>query len=200
MKTLLVALRATAVTLVLTGLAYPLAMTAAAQVLFPEAANGSLIGDGTGRVVGSRLIGQSFTNPAYFQGRGSAAGNGYDATSSGGSNLGSTSAKLHDRIKADVARLQHDNPGAGAIPAELVTASASGLDPQVSPDTARWQVARVARARGVIAGRIAAVVEEQVEGRDLGLFGEPTVNVLVLNLALDRQFGRPPTAGAAAAR
>jgi K+-transporting ATPase ATPase C chain len=195
MKTVLIALRATAVTLVLTGLLYPLAMTGAAQALFPEAAAGSLIKDATGKVVGSRLIGQAFTGPGYFQGRLSAAGNGYDATASGGSNFASTSAKLHDRIQADVARLQKDNPVApGPIPAELVTASASGLDPHVSPQTARWQVARVAQARGVSGARVLAVVEEHVEGRDLGVLGEPTVNLLMLNLALDRQFGRPPVA------
>jgi K+-transporting ATPase ATPase C chain len=196
MKTVLIALRATAVTLVVTGLLYPLAMTAAAQILFPDAANGSVLRDGGGRPVGSRLIGQSFANPGYFQGRPSASG--YDPLSSGGSNFGTASAKLHDRIKGDLARLGRD--AAGPVPDELLTASASGLDPHVSPDSARWQVDRVAGARNVASERIAAVVEEHVEGRDLGFLGEPTVNILLLNLDLDRQFGRPVTGGAAAAR
>jgi K+-transporting ATPase ATPase C chain len=204
MNTWVIALRATVVTLVVTGLAYPLAMTGAAQVLFPHKANGSLVTDDGGKVVGSRLIGQPFANAAYFQGRPSAAGNGYDATSSGGSNFGATSAKLRDRVKADLARLQKDNPGApGPVPAELVTASASGLDPHLSPPAARWQVSRVARARGVAPERVAVIVEEQVEGRDLAILGEPVVNVLMLNLALDRQLGRPlatPPPQAASAR
>jgi potassium-transporting ATPase KdpC subunit len=200
MNTLVIALRATLVTLVLTGVAYPLAMTGAAQVLFPHKANGSLVTDDTGKVVGSKLIGQTFTNPAYFQGRPSAAGNGYDATASSGSNFGNSSTKLRDRVKADVARLQKENPGApGLIPAELVTASGSGLDPQISPAAARWQIPRVAKSRNVAPERIASIVEEQVEGRDLGFLGEPTVNVLLLNVALDRQLGRPASGGAAAA-
>jgi K+-transporting ATPase ATPase C chain len=202
MNTIVIALRATAVTLVLTGLCYPLAMTGAAQALFPAKAEGSLMRDASGTVVGSRLIGQVFTNPAYFQGRPSAAGNGYDATASGGSNLGPASQKLRDRVRGDLARLQRENPGAPAlVPAELVAASASGLDPHLSPLAARWQVARVAHARGVTADRIQAALDEQIEGRDLGLFGEPTVNVLLLNLALDRQFGKPlAAAGPAAAK
>jgi potassium-transporting ATPase KdpC subunit len=199
MNTMVIALRAALVTLVLTGLVYPLAMTGAAQTLFPHRANGSLVTDDGGKVVGSRLIGQAFTNPAYFQGRPSSSG--YDASSSGGSNFGPTSAKLQDRIKTDVARLHKENPDApGVIPAELVTASASGLDPHLSPEATRWQIARVARARNVAPERVQSLVEEQVEGRDLGLFAERTVNVLMLNMALDRQFGRPaPVRPAAAA-
>ena len=197
MKTFVTALRVTLVTLVLTGILYPLGMTALAQVLFPAAANGSLASDESGKVVGSRLLGQTFTNPAYFQARPSAAGNGYDPLASGGSNFGPTSAKLQDRVKADIARLRKENPEAiGDIPAELVTASGSGLDPHISPGAARWQVPRVARARGVSAGRITATLDESVSGRDLGFLGEPTVNVLDLNLALDRQFGQPAAAPA----
>jgi K+-transporting ATPase ATPase C chain len=192
MKTFIIALRVSLVTLVLTGILYPLGMTALAQVLFPAAANGSLAKNESGKVVGSRLLGQTFANPAYFQPRPSAAGNGYDPLASGGSNFGPTSAKLQDRVKADIARLRKDNPDAiGEIPAELVTASGSGLDPHVSPSAALWQVPRVAHARGVNAARIAASVEEAVSGRDFGFLGEPTVNVLELNLALDRQFGQP---------
>jgi K+-transporting ATPase ATPase C chain len=192
MKTFVIALRATLVTLVLTGILYPLGMTALSQVLFPAAANGSLAKDESGKVVGSRLVGQNFANPAYFQPRPSAAGNGYDPLASGGSNFGPTSAKLQDRVKADIARLRKDNPEAvGDIPAELVTTSGSGLDPHVSPAAAEWQVPRVAHARGVSTARITAALDEAVSGRDLGFLGEPTVNVLELNLALDRQFGQP---------
>jgi K+-transporting ATPase ATPase C chain len=192
MKTFVIALRATLVTLVLTGILYPLGMTALAQVLFPTAANGSLAKDESGKVVGSRLIGQNFANPAYFQPRPSAAGNGYDPLASGGSNFGPTSAKLRDRVTADIARLHKDNPEAvGEIPTELVTASGSGLDPHIGPDAARWQVPRVAHARGVSAARITASLDEATSGRDFGFLGEPTVNVLELNLALDRQFGQP---------
>jgi potassium-transporting ATPase KdpC subunit len=192
MRTFVIAVRATLETLVLTGLGYPLAMTGLAQVLFPAAANGSLARDDNGRVVGSRLLGQTFAQPAYFQPRPSAAGEGYDALASGGSNLGATSAKLQARVKADLARLQRDNPEArGQVPVELVTTSGSGLDPHISPAAARWQVARVARARGISPQRISATLEAMTAGRDLGLLGEPTVNVLELNLALDRQFGTP---------
>jgi K+-transporting ATPase ATPase C chain len=163
-----------------------------AQVLFPTAANGSLAKDESGKVVGSRLIGQTFANPAYFQPRPSAAGNGYDPLASGGSNFGPTSAKLRDRVKADLERLHKDNPEAvGEIPTELVTASGSGLDPHIGPAAARWQVPRVAHARGVSAARITASLDEATSGRDFGFLGEPTVNVLELNLALDRQFGQP---------
>jgi len=198
MKTLLIALRVTVFTLLLTGIAYPLAMTGVSQVLFPAKANGSLVKDEHGAVVGSELLAQPFTNPGYFQPRPSAAGqNGYDGTSSGGSNWGPTSQKLKERIAGDTARLKKDN--AGEPPLELLTASGSGLDPHVSPETALWQVPRVAHARGIAEERVRAVVTDNVEGRDLGFMGEPRVNVLMLNLALDKQFGGPPAAQAAQA-
>jgi K+-transporting ATPase ATPase C chain len=195
MKTMAIALRTTIVTLVLTGLLYPFVMTGLAQVLFPWRANGSLVMDEKGQVVGSELIAQGFANPAYFQPRPSAAGEkGYDAASSSGSNLGPTSKKLQDRINEDLKRLKAENPEAtGPVPAELLTASASGLDPHLSPDSMLWQVPRVAMARGVSSERVKAVVESSVEGRTLAILGEPRVNVLLLNLALDRQFGRPAT-------
>jgi K+-transporting ATPase ATPase C chain len=191
MKTLLIALRVTVFTLLLTGIAYPLAMTAAAQVLFPAKANGSLVKNEKGDVVGSELLAQGSSNPAYFQPRPSAAGqNGYDGTSSGGSNYGPTSQKLKDRIAADGARLKKDNEA--EPPLELLTASGSGLDPHVSPDTALWQLKRIAHARGIAEERVRQVIDDNVEGRDLGFMGEPRVNVLMLNLALDKQFGAPP--------
>jgi K+-transporting ATPase ATPase C chain len=188
----IIALRMTLVTLVLTGLAYPLALTGLAQVLFPWRANGSLVTAGD-RVVGSELIGQRFQKPGYFHGRPSAAGtDGYDASASSGSNLGPTSKALHDRIEAEVTHLRSENPGAsGPIPVALVTASGSGLDPHVSPEAARWQVPRVAGARGLPPGEVEALVESQTEGRWLGFLGEPRVNVLRLDLELDRRFGPP---------
>jgi K+-transporting ATPase ATPase C chain len=191
-KTLLIASRTTVVTLVLTGLIYPFVITGLAQILFPWRANGSLVTDEQGQVVGSELIGQGFTHPAYFQSRPSAAGAGYDAAASSGSNLGPTSKKLQERVIQDLERLKESNPDApGPVPIELVTTSGSGLDPHLSPLAAQWQVPRVASARGVAADRVRAVVEAYTEGRTFGLLGEPRVNVLLLNLALDRQFGRP---------
>ncbi len=192
-STMTIAIRTTIVTIVLTGILYPFVMTGLAQVLFPWRANGSLVTDEKGQVVGSELIAQGFINPAYFQPRPSAAGEkGYDATSSGGSNLGPTSKKLQDRVNEDIKRLKAENPEAtGAIPAQLVTASASGLDPHLSPEAMLWQLPRVAKARGISAERVKAVVESSVEGRTFGILGEPRVNVLLVNLALDRQFGRP---------
>jgi len=188
-----IAIRTTIVTLVLTGLIYPFVMTGLAQVLFPWRANGSLVTDEKGQVVGSELIAQGFANPAYFQPRPSAAGEkGYDATSSSGSNLGPTSKKLQDRISEDLNRLNGENPEAtGPVPAELVTTSASGLDPHLSPQAMLWQLPRVAKTRGVAPERVKAVVDSNVEGRTFGILGESRVNVLLVNLALDRQFGRP---------
>jgi potassium-transporting ATPase KdpC subunit len=188
-----VAVRTTIITLVLTGLIYPFVMTGIAQVLFPWRANGSLVTDDKGQVIGSELIAQGFATPAYFQPRPSAAGEkGYDAANSSGSNLGPTSKKLQDRIKEDLKRLKGENPDApGAVPAELVTASASGLDPHLSPQGALWQVPRIAKAREISPERVKAVVEANVESRTFGILGEPRVNVLLVNLALDRQFGRP---------
>jgi K+-transporting ATPase ATPase C chain len=200
MRTTRIALQAVLVTLLLTGVAYPLAMTGVARLLFPARSAGSLVADAGGRPVGSELIGQVFTDPGYFQGRPSAAGNGYDATASGGSNLGPTSARLRARVKAEVERLRKENPDAPLpIPAELVTTSASGLDPHISPGAARWEAPRVARARGVELGRVQRIVEDMVEGRQLWFLGEPRVNVLALNIALDRQFGEPPRGAAPAA-
>lgn len=191
-KTLLIALRTTAVTLILTGILYPFVITGLAQLLFPYRANGSLVTDERGQVVGSELIGQGFTHPAYFQPRPSAAGAGYDATASSGSNLGPTSKKLQDRVVQDLERLKEENPAApGLVPVELVTTSGSGLDSHLSPQAVLWQIPRVANARGIAPERVKAAVEATIEGRDLWLLGEPRVNVLLLNLALDRQFGRP---------
>jgi K+-transporting ATPase ATPase C chain len=187
-----IAVRTTIVTLVLTGLIYPFVMTGVAQVLFPWRANGSLVTDDKGQVVGSELIAQAFVNPAYLQPRPSAAGEkGYDAASSSGSNLGSTSKKLQDRIKEDLKRLKEENPDApGLVPGDLVTTSGSGLDPHISPQGALWQVSRIAKARGVAPDRVKSVVDSAVEGRTFGIFGEPRVNVLLVNLSLDRQFGK----------
>ncbi|WNG53659.1 potassium-transporting ATPase subunit KdpC [Archangium gephyra] len=190
LSTLLIGLRAALVTLVLTGVLYPLAVTGLSQVLFHEEANGSLVTNEKGQVVGSALIGQGFSRPGYFQPRPSAAGNGYDAAASSGSNLGPTSQKLRDRAVAEAERLREENPDApGPVPAELVTTSGSGLDPHLSPEAVRWQVPRVARARQVAPERVLAVVDAHTEGRTLGVLGEPRVNVLQLNLALDRRFG-----------
>jgi K+-transporting ATPase ATPase C chain len=192
MKSLFVALRVSLLTLLLTGLAYPLLATGAAQLLFPHQARGSLLTDRRG-VIGSQLIAQRFVRPSYFQPRPSAAGSeGYDGQSSGGSNLGPTAKKLRERATAEALRLQRENPDAGTpIPSELLTASGSGLDPHLSPAGALWQVARVAKARSVAPERVRLMVEAMTEGRQLGLLGEPRVNVLLLNLALDQRLGSP---------
>jgi len=186
---LLPALRITLVMTVLTGLIYPLAVTGLCQALFPDKANGSLI-TVNDQVVGSALIGQNFSNARYFQPRPSAAGNdGYDPTASGGSNLGPTNQKLIDRVKASVEKFRKENPTfKGPLPADLVTTSGSGLDPHISPASADAQINRVARARGISPDQLQTLVDEHTEGRDLGFLGEPRVNVLLLNVALDRQF------------
>ena len=178
---LLIAFRVTLFTLLLTGVAYPLLVTGVAQLLFPNQASGSLVKDDRGQVVGSELIGQAFGHPAYFHPRPSAAGDkGYDALASGGSNLGPTSQKLRDRAISDLERLKKENPeAASSVPAELVTASASGLDPHLSLAGALWQAPRVARARGVAPERLEALVRSYMKGRDLGFLGEPRVNVLL---------------------
>ena len=187
MNQIKIAIRATIVLTILTGLAYPLLVTGLAQAFFHRQSNGSLV-EKNGIAIGSELIGQRFTRPEYFHGRPSAAGNdGYDATASGGSNLGPTNQKLVDRVQADIRKFRAENPGfTGPIPADLLTSSASGLDPHISPASAEAQLARVAAARGVTPDRIQAMVDRRTEGRQWGIFGEPRVNVLLLNLDLDR--------------
>lgn len=185
MRNLATAARLFLVLTVLTGLVYPLAVTGAAQLLFPRRANGSLL-ERDGRAVGSELIGQPFAGPAYFWGRPSAtAPHPYNAGASSGSNLGPTNPALLERVQSDVARIRSAHPGAGPVPVDLVTASASGLDPHISPAAALYQVERVAAARHLDPDAVRRLVEEGVEGRTLGVLGESRVNVLELNLALD---------------
>jgi potassium-transporting ATPase KdpC subunit len=186
MKNLATAVLMTVVTTVLLGLIYPLVVTGLAQVIFPTQANGSLIRSADGTLIGSSLIGQPFSSPGYFRSRPSAAGaNGYDATASSGSNLGPTNKKLIDRVKADVEKAQAENPGK-AVPVDLVTTSGSGLDPHISPAAAEFQVARVARERQMTEAQLRQVIARHTAGRQFGFLGEPTVNVLELNLDLDR--------------
>jgi K+-transporting ATPase ATPase C chain len=182
-KHLITALLMTIVTTILLGILYPLAVTVLAQLFFPDQANGQLIRS-NGAVVGSRLIGQPFSGPGYFHSRPSAAGAaGYDATASAGSQLGPTNQKLVDRVSADTARLTGENSGA-AVPVDLVTTSASGLDPDISPAAAEFQVPRVARERGLSEEAVRRLVHEHTRGRQFGLLGEPRVNVLEVNLSL----------------
>jgi potassium-transporting ATPase KdpC subunit len=178
----------TIVTTLIFGVIYPLAMTAIAQALFPGNANGQLI-ERDGRVVGSRIIGQTFAAPQYFHGRPSAAGGGYDAANSGGTNLGPTNARLALAVKAAVNAAKTEN-ASSPVPIDLVTSSASGLDPDISPAAALFQVPRVARARGASEPDLRSFVEAHVEGRQLGFLGEPRVNVLLLNLAVDERWPR----------
>jgi potassium-transporting ATPase KdpC subunit len=183
-KNLITAVLMTIVTTILLGIIYPLVVTGLAKAFFPAKANGQLI-ERNGKIIGSRIIGQAFTGPAYFHPRPSAAGNnGYDAANSGGSNLGPTNQKLLDRVKQDVATLQAENPGQ-PVPIDMVTTSASGLDPDISPAAADFQIPRVARERGLSQDDLRRLVAKHTEGRQLGFLGEPRVNVLELNLDLD---------------
>jgi potassium-transporting ATPase KdpC subunit len=187
-RNLVVACRVTLVTTVLLGLLYPLVVTGLAQALFPERANGQLI-ERDGHVVGSRLIGQGFSAFGYFHSRPSATSTPYDAANSGGSQLGPTNRTLIDAVKLRVEAAREENPGM-PIPVDLVTSSASGLDPHLSPAAAAFQVPRIARERGMAAADVQALVDAHTEGRQLGFLGEARVNVLELNLALDRTHPR----------
>jgi potassium-transporting ATPase KdpC subunit len=184
-KTLIVAIRYTIVTTILLGVLYPLAVTALAQLFLRDKANGSLLVQ-NGQVIGSALIAQGFSSPRYFHPRPSVAGNGYDATSSGASNYGPTNQKLVDRISGDVATWHKQDPGAkGDVPVGLITTSASGLDPDIAPADALYQVPMVAAARNLPEATVRSLVESHIEQRQFGFLGEPRVNVLELNLALD---------------
>jgi len=185
-----VAIIYTLATTIIFGLIYPLVVTGLSQLLFPSQANGSLIVK-NGQVVGSRLIGQTFTADKYFHSRPSAAGNGYDPLASGGSNLGPTNQTLTTRVAGDVAKLQQENPGV-PIPSDLVTTSGSGLDPDISPASAAFQIARVAKARGITTAQVKQLVSEHTQGRQWGVFGEARVSVLELNLDLDETYPVKP--------
>jgi K+-transporting ATPase ATPase C chain len=184
-KNLLIAVLMTVTTTILLGIIYPLVVTALAQVLFHDKANGQLIAN-NGEVIGSRIIGQPFVSDKYFHSRPSAAGNGYDAGNSSASNLGPTNQKLIDRVKADAAAAQAENPDT-PVPVDLVTTSGSGLDPDITPAAAFFQVPRIARVRGLSADRVRALVQTHMQKRTWGFLGEPRVNVLALNLALDQE-------------
>ena len=187
-KILIPAVRLTLAITVLTGLVYPLVVTGLSQAIFPLQANGSLI-VANGKIAGSELIGQKFSKPEYFHGRPSAAGNdGYDAANSGATNLGPTNQALINRVRDDIKKFRQENPTyTGPIPADLLTTSASGLDPHISPASAYAQVDRVAKARGISPDAVRQAVERHLEGRQFGIFGEPRVNVLGLNLELDKK-------------
>jgi K+-transporting ATPase ATPase C chain len=189
-KNLITAILMTIATTVLLGILYPLLVTGLAQLIFPKQANGELIHGKDEVVIGSRLIGQPFSGPGYFHSRPSAAGAaGYNASASGGSNLGPTNAQLITRVNGDVAKLQAENPGV-PIPVDLVTTSASGLDPDISPAAAEFQIRRVAAERKISEAEVARLVQENSENRQWGFLGEPRVHVLELNIALDARYGR----------
>jgi potassium-transporting ATPase KdpC subunit len=185
-KNLITALLMTLATTVLLGIIYPLVVTGLAQVLFPQKANGQLI-KANGKLVGSKIIGQAFSGPSYFHSRPSAAGYGYQADNSNGTQLGPTNHQLTDRVKTDAASLQAENPNA-PVPIDLVTTSASGLDPDITPAAAAFQVPRVAKARGITEDQLRSLVAQRMQGRQLGFLGEARVNVLLLNLELDSRF------------
>jgi K+-transporting ATPase ATPase C chain len=185
-KNLITAILMTLATTILLGVIYPLVVTGLAQILFPQKANGQLI-EADGRVVGSKIIGQAFSGPAYFHSRPSAAGYGYQADNSNGTQFGPTNHQLTDRVKADAAALQAENPNS-PVPIDLVTTSASGLDPDITPAAAAFQVLRVAKARGINADDLRSLVAQNTQGRQFGFLGEARVNVLMLNLELDRRF------------
>ena len=187
MKTnLITAILMTIATTILLGIIYPLVVTGLAQLMFPKQANGQLI-QKDGKTIGSSIIGQSFSSPAYFHPRPSFAGNGYDATNSNGSQLGPTTQKLIDRVKGDVTSAQAENPGT-PVPVDLVTGSASGLDPHITPAAAEFELPRVARERGTTVDQLRALVAKHTSDRQFGFLGEPRVNVLELNLELDERF------------
>ena len=185
-KNLVISVLMTVVTTILLGILYPLVVTGIAQVLFPKKANGQLI-EANGKVIGSRIIGQAFTSAGYFHSRLSSAGNGYDPLNTNGSQLGPTNQKLIDRAKGDVASAQAENPGT-PVPVDMVTSSASGLDPEITPASAAFQLPRVAKARGASEEQVRQLIATHTADRQLGVLGEPRVNVLELNLDLDRKF------------